>query len=505
MSFLGRLLGDEPLFARETASAGAPPVGNPNTSASFQDDKSGAMDLGAQTGPAGERLKAARKAIPAASSLDNIVKVVKQVRSQYQVRPYLENVADFMTDGFRIKPVGARPEELDAFLNSTGIYQKVWRAAFELVTLGWCVIYASEDEKTLPGLTVLHNVTIRRGVDGTPHVYLQLSDQAKSAIKANSKNYPKDWQKQLGSSNGVDITRVYDKGGKLVKGGAYFITLEPDGEDIFPVAPLYPALASIMDTERLSDAAGAVIDFVKYYMLHAKLGNDKGQDERTGRIEKVSTKRVDDTKYLLSAGFKTGAIVSPRDVTVEHVVPEIDPLSGATVPEANRFARMKSLIGVPAVEESKNAAAAAYILKEFMPRIDRVRQVLMQQFVEPFLRDMASRYSFMENTTAIWGLHSVQDLGALINRAKFQMTTGACSMQYLNELVDPDFDLDREMARKEYEKGFKDTAGMLWEASSGLSAAALEAEANKQDTAAPVPDASSAPDPNADQGGRPNK
>lgn len=502
--FANRLFGNEPLFLRERASTTAAGVGTSNTSGSFNEDGSGAISVEPQPGPAGDKLKLTKKSIPDASNTDEVTSFIKQLRAQYPIRVALEEVASYLFEGFRIKPAPKQEVELKKFLYGTGIYSKVWKIGLELISSGWCVVYVSENDKVLPGITVLHNVSVRRGVDGLAHVYLQLSSSMKDAIKKNSKAYPKYWLQQIDNQNGIDITRVHDNKGRLKQGGAYFISVEPDGENIFPISPLYPALSQIIDTARISEAATNIIDFLKLYMLMVTVGNKDGQDLQSGRPKAIPRSRIDEIGRLLSAGYKTGAAVSPADININHVVPEKDPYLIPHQAADHELKAAERIAGTPSFEDAKNEGTARYLGLRLMPKLDVLRNtVILQQFVLPFLADMADRYPMLVDAYPIWGPGSLLDVRTAMERMKAQLATGGCSIQYLNEILDADYDFAREMTRKEYESGFEDTVGMIWEPTQGISDKQLNVQKDAGQTTEPPIKTDKRNSPLADKGGRP--
>ena len=496
MGLLERMFGIQhpaPAQIRERADMSLVGVGAPAATTTFTvDDIGKSADLGtlpmdAQTGSSNTSISGAKRAgVPQPGAIDDVISMIKAVRSQYQVRSTFDDAASFVTEGFRVKPAPGKGQDVTQFLVNTDFYNKVWRVALDLLTIGWCVVYVSEmDKQGLPGITVLHNVSVTRGVDGKAHVFLKLTDTTTDAIKANSKFYPKYWAQSLDSKAGIDITRVIDKTGKWKQGGAYFISLEPDGEDVFPVSPLFPVLGDALDADRMSVVMGQIVDFAKYYLFHIKVGNDKGQDERTGKIQQIQKDRIQAIGTTFGIGLRTGAVISAGDVNPEHFMPEKSPFS---IPAEDRdFLNeiVRNQVGLPDVTEASSDAAARFVMKSFLPKVETLRSVIVNRFVLPFIGDMGSRFPQMQGAYPIWGDNAIQELGTIIQKATAQSNTGGCSIQYLCELLDPDYDFDREMTRKVYEAGFADTVGNLYEPAQGLATKAEDLNAAPADNPKP--------------------
>ena len=493
MGMLEQLFGQktQAQLSREKADSAIVGVGKSATTTNISPDDIGkTLDLGylpldAQTGTANNSLTGQKRAgVPQPGALDDVIAMIKAVRSQYQVRSTFEDAASLVSEGFRIKPAPGKGDDVKMFLTATDFYNKIWRIALELLTIGWCVVYVSEmDKQGMPGITVLHNVTVTRGVDGRAHVFLKLDDKTVDAIKQNNKFYPKYWSQSLDSRAGIDITRVIDKTGKWKQGGAYFVSLEPDGEDVFPVSPLFPVLGDALDADRMSVVMGQIVDFAKYYLFHIKLGNEDGQDLRTGKVMQIQKDRIQAIGATFGVGLRAGSVISPGDVHPEHFMPEKSPFD---IPSKDRDYLNESVrkqVGLPDVTEASSDAAARFLMKSYLPRVETLRQVIMSRFVTPFLLDMTARFPQMADSYAIWGDLAIQELATIISKQTAQSNTGGCSIQYLCELLDPDYDFDQQMTRKEYEAGFKDTVGNLYEPAQGLAGKAENANPD-----APNPD-----------------
>lgn len=469
--FVEKLFGSN-WWERNRESAGASLAGtgiSAATSSITDSTDTGAIKMDAQLSSAGTKYSGKRNALPTASSIDNLVSIIKQVRNQYQVRQMLEDSASFITQGFRVKSGPGKGADCKQFVVETEIETKANRIALELVTIGWVVVYVSElDKQGFPGITLLHNVKVTRGVDGKPHIFLMLSDDAKKAVAANSQAYPKYWQQSLESDDGIEITRVYDKSGKLKQGGAYFVCLEPEGEDVFPISPLYPVLGDAVDSQRMSSIMGDLMDLVKFYWFQIKLGNEKGQDERDGRIKAISKDRVREVGAAFGLGIKTGALLTPGDVTAEHHMPETSPWA---LPRSEREILkgvFQDQTGLPKLGEASSDAAAMALARGYLPRVEKLRAILLNKFILPFLADVSKRFPQMEGSYPILSEDGIQDLGTTIQKHRQLLSTGAYSLQTLNEILDPDYDFDREIARKTYEEGFKDSVGNLYEPGQGF-------------------------------------
>jgi hypothetical protein len=469
-SLLERVFGEAPLFQREQAGASIIGTGTPAATVNINAAAdTGAVNMDAELSKAGSKYTAKRASIPAPGSIDDLIGVIKAVRNQYQVRGMLEDTAAYITEGFRVKPAPGKWEDVQRFCVESDIHSKVARLALELITVGWAVVYVSEmDKQGFPGITILHNCTVTRGVDGKHHIFLKLSDNAKDAIRSNPKLYPRYWQGGLDSSDGIDITRVYDKSGKWKQGGAYYVSLEPEGEDVYPISPLYPVLGDAVDAERHGKVLGDLMDLVKWYYFQIRIGNDKGQDERDGRIKAISKDRVQQVAQSFGMGIKSGAIVTPGDVNAEHHSPEKSPWE---MPRNEREALkdvFKEQIGLPSFENASSDAAARMLAKSFLPKREKLRDIIVNKFVLPFLLDMGSRFPQMQGAYYIYGKAALEDLGTLVNLHRELYNTGAYSLQTINEMLDPDYNFEREMAQKKFEAKSKDLVGNLYEVGQGV-------------------------------------
>jgi len=469
-SLLERMFGEAPLFKREQAGASIINTGTPSATASTNAAAdTGAVNMDAELSRAASKYTAKRSSIPAPGSIDELVGVIKAIRNQYQVRGMLEDTAAYITEGFRVKPAPGKWEDVQRFCVESDIHSKVARLALELITIGWAVVYVSEmDNQGFPGITILHNCTVTRGVDGKHRIFLKLSEDAKEAIRANPKLYPRYWQEGLDSPDGIDITRVYDKDGKWKQGGAYYVSIEPEGEDVYPISPLYPVLGDAVDAERHGKVMGDLMDLVKWYYFQIRIGNDKGQDERDGRAKPISKERVQQVAQSFGLGIKTGAIVTPGDVSAEHHAPEKSPWE---LPRNEREALkdvFQEQIGLPSFETASSDAAARMLAKSFLPRREKLRDIITNKFVLPFLLDMASRFPQMQGSYHIFSKAALEDLGTLVNLHRQLYSTGAYSLQTINEMLDPDYIFEREIARKRYEAESKDIVGNLYEFGQGV-------------------------------------
>ena len=465
--------------AREQADI--PAVGIPNqTLPANQGDTTVAGDLTSNVGPAANKLTFARKEIPKPSDTDNLIQYIKQWRAQLRIRPVLTELGEAICDGFRLRGT----PEVELWAAKSRLTAKLVRIVLELATVGWCVVYVSEDPKMPPTLTVLNNVGVKRDVYGNEIIYLQLTDDVKTIIKANSTAYPAYWSQQLDMAGGVNITRIYGQpgqapkpGGKLVQGGAYFITVEGDAEDTLPVPPCYPFLGEASDAERISDSMGGFVDAVKYYMIHAKVGNKEGADKRDGREKPPSNARLKDVFNSLSVGFRAGALVTPSDVEVEYNVLKDDPFAIAKKNQKETAQNLRKNIGVPDYEGANSDGAVAFMARGFLPSMHFIRHAcLVDQFLKQLIADLAAanRIPGIGDARILWSEAAVQDMGTLINLAKQKQSTGAYSLQSLCESLDPDFDLQRELTLKKVELENIDLIGNIYEMAQGVCDKALE-------------------------------
>lgn len=498
-------------------------VGSPNQgAASNPQDEGVAGDIGVLTGPAAQKLKFTRKEIPRPDDPDSMVAYIKQWRAQLKVRSVLTELGNALVDGFRLKG----SPELEAWASQQRLYAKLQRIAIDLCTIGWCVVYVSEDPKLPPSLTVLHNVALKRDVYGNEIIYLQLSDEARTAVSTNSKFYPSYWTQQLDSSSGINITRIYKNSAnndgmgttKLTQGGAYFITIEGDGEDLLPLSPIYPFLAMAADAEKISDSVGSFVDAIKYYLLHAKVGDKVGSDARDGRPKPPSKERLTSVLNALSMGFRAGALVTPADVDVSYQVLDKDPL---TIPRSafmHTQADLRKEVGVPDYQDASSEGAAMFMARSFLPSIRFIRHAcIVQQFLLPLLADLkaGNRIPGVEKARILWSEDSVHDLGTKLNVAKFKHSTGAYSLQSICEYLDPDYNQEAEFEQKKFEQNNSELIGNIYEISQGQSDKALElaAQQKKQAEQQPkekpadgkTPAGENTPAPTEDPGGRPPK
>lgn len=462
-------------------------VGQPVLYKEAEDTATQGLNIAANTGASHTKVALTKKSIPKPDDHAGTISYIKQVRAQLRIREPLQSIANQVTNGFRIKGT----PEIKAWFDSVGMYSKVNRIAFELITTGFCVAYVTEPKgkDVLPQINILHNVQVRRSVDGSNLVFLQLSDEAKEAIRADSSNYPSTWAGELDSEIGINITRVMDSKGKVKSGGAYFITLEPDAEDMFPVSPLYAALGYSVDSEKVLLGLGSALDFVKHYLLQILVGNKDGQDMRDGRIKPVSKERVSSTLFSLSAGYTGGALVTPGDVTVQHNIPDKSPytMHQDAVTQYGKF--FKEDIGLPDFANVSSEGVASYLAKMFLPKLELLRVGIIEaQFLRPLMLQLADRVSGLDTGRILWSNSNTQDLKTITDRAKFQLGTGGVSIQYLNEMLDSDYDFDAQMTQKEIELKSKGTIGMPWEPSQNQSTIAQDMAATTSSSGDPSTD-----------------
>jgi hypothetical protein len=458
-------------MANNIVAVGAPNQGTPASAT----DTTVAGDINALVGPTTNRLKLTRKEIPKPEDPDAMVNYIKQWRAQLRIRPILTDLAATIVDNFRLKG----SPELEAWTFQQRVYSKLQRVALDLATIGWCVVYVSEDPKAPPTLTILHNVAIKRDVLGNEIVYLQLSDEAKAAVKLNSANYPSYWSTYMDDPAGINITRVYDTGGKLTQGGAYFITIEGDSEDTLPLAPVFPFLGSTVDGERISEQLGAFVDMVKHYLIHAKVGDKVGADARDGRPKPPSKERLNAVLNSLSVGFRSGALVTPADVDVEIKTLDKDPFDVVRKNQTATNSDLQRNIGVPPYDEASSEGAAMFMARSFLPATRFLRHgCIMDQLLKPLMADLAAqgRMPGAETARFLWSEDSVHDLGTKLNVVKFKQSTGAYSLQSLCEYMDPDYNLEAELEQKKTEQKSSDVIGNIYEVGQGNSDKTLEAE-----------------------------
>lgn len=466
-------------------------VGNPNPTQSGEGANGEVLDLSPNYGPATQALSFQQSDIPAINDAEKVIKFVKKLRNQTAVRATLMDLADQIVQGFRIK---GSPEVVSWFMRAE-VYSTVQRIAFELFSLGWCVVYVSEDKKGMPTLKVLHNVTVKRGVDGVPHVWLQLDDTAKQMVQRNPKFFPKYWQQQVGSDAGIDITRVYDgKGMKLKQGGAYFITLPTEPEDVYPVPPLYALARHIIGSERLLLNVDTLTEKMATVLTHIKVGNKDGQDLRTGKAKQVEKDRTVKLGEAFKQAKTSGAIITPADVAIETVVPPANPYGHNIAAAKDSRGFVQDGLGLPDFQNVPSEGAAAFLARSLFPTIDRVRHGIIQQgFLKILLLDIADRVSGADKARIIWSLDSIVPLSDKLNIGKFRWITGGLSIQEINEYFEPDYDVEQSMELKRAEQKFADVVPLLWEPSQGLSDAAVQLRQTTQAKAPAAPFSPKAP------------
>lgn len=486
-------------FEKEVADATAVAYGNPaETQQTDQADPLSGLNLAANPGPSHQKLTLGKKSVPTPDQHEALIKYIKQIRSQFRIRKFVEEYVDQVTHGLRIKGT----PEIERFARNANLYSTINKVLVELRTIGWCVVYVSEVENQPISMTVLHNVVVKKSVAGNPIIYLKLDTDAKDAVSKQSKYYPQYWGKEVETEQGINITRLYSdpEMTKWTQGGAYFIRVEPDGEDMFPVPPIYPLLLYVLNSEKILEGMTNMVDMVKLYLIHVKLGNELGQDLRDGRIRSVSQDRISKVIQFLSMGYKVGAIVTPGDVSIEQQFLDKSPyaVNNEAVDAFNKL--MLGDSGLPAYEHISSEGVAAFIAKRMLPTVDKLRQIVMNQWLKPMFEDLNSRgVKGADSARIVWNDMHMFELKTIIDKVKVQLSTGGCSIEYLNEQFDPDYNFEAEMKRKELEQKSAATVGMIWEPSQGQSDKGMEQA--KITGAKPV--ATPAIDPNADQGGRP--
>ncbi len=474
------------------------------------------IDVPGNYGPSTVKVELSRAKIPKPDATDELIAYIKKFRAQFRVREQINELAYMIVEGFRLK---GSPELKDLEMRLQ-LGTKLQRIVFELLTLGWCVVYVSEPKDGYPTLTILHNVTIKRSVDGSYMVFLKLDDKAKLAIQANSKYYPGYWTKDINNENGINISRLIDPSGKWKQGGAYFISLETDAEDILPVPPIYPILGYELDSEMILTGLGTAIDLIKFYLLQARIGNKEGQDIRDGRPKPLSKERLMSMVQNISASWKAGALVGASDIEIVHNIPKDDIYDQHLRAVSTYLGLSDQALGKPPLELAKSGDIAIQMLKELLPKIDGMRHhILENMLLKPMLSDMNGRIKGvqLEGARFVWTNLAIHDVRTQIDRAKLQMATGGCSIQYINEMFDPDYDLDEQVLQKKIEQKNAEFIGLIFEPAQGLAdkaiaaapdpAAATSTEvpptSGKKTTGKPTPDN---PQPNpiaADTGGRP--
>lgn len=460
------------LFGKDKGNLAA--IGLPSEYKMADNEAVQGINLQPNTGSARKAFVLTRKSIPAPTSHAAMIQYVKEVRSQLRVRKVLEEIADQMTLGFRVKGNA----ETKALFNRLQLYGVVNRVFFELISLGWCVVYLSEprDKNQFPTLTTMHNVEIRRALDGQFLTFLQLDTMAKEVVRANAKVYPDYWIKELEDNMGINITRLQDKSGKSSRGGAYFIRLGCDGEDIYPVPPLYPVLEYLIDSERTLDGAGGLLDILKSYLFHIQIGTKDGQDLRDGRMKPVSPERVNAIGSQVAAISQGGVLATAGDVSFNVITPGKDYYEGYQSNIKHYDQMLHEDTGLPYFETISSEGVASYVARQFLPTMEHLRVGIMEaQFLQPLLTDLAAKGVVGADKARLrWGVENVFDLRTIIERAKTQSATGGVSIRYINELLDADYDFDEELVQKQAELAQKDIIGMIWEPSQNLSVKALE-------------------------------
>lgn len=465
-------------------------VGLPNAAQSGGGANGEVLDLSPNYGSATQALAFKQSDIPRLSDPDNVIKFIKKLRNQTRLNAKFMEIADQIVQGFRIKG----SEEVNNWFIRASVYSAVQRIAYELMTLGWCVVYVNEDKKGLPTLQVLHNVTVKRGIDGTPHVWLQLDSNVKTALKANSKLFPKYWMQQVDLNTGIDITRVYDgKGMKLKQGGAYYISLPTEPEDVYPVPPLYALASHLISSERLLLNVDGLSEVMATVLTQITVGNDQGQDMRSGKAKIVEADRTKKIGEAFLAAKKSGTIVTPGDIAIKTVTPDTNPYTNNLETAKAQGALVQEGIGLPDFQNVPSEGAAAFLARSMFPTIDRVRNGIIQQtFLKVLLLDIADRVSGAEKARILFSLDSIVPLSDKLNIGKFRWTTGGMSIQQINEMFDPDYDREVAMEEKTFERdNYTDVVPLLWEPSQGLSDVALESAPKTApkgtDPAAPTP------------------
>jgi hypothetical protein len=453
-------------------------VGLPNASQAGSGANGEVLDLSPNYGSATQTLAFKQSDIPRLNDPDKVIKFIKKLRNQTRLNTKLMELADQVVQGFRIKG----SEEVSNWFVRAQVYSAVHRIAYELFTLGWCVVYVNEDKKGLPTLQVLHNVTVKRGVDGTPHVWLQLDDTVKRAIQANSKLFPKYWQQQVTQTTGIDITRVYDgKGMKLKQGGAYFITIPTEPEDVYPVPPLYALASHLISSERLLINLDAMSEVMATVLTHITVGNAEGQDLRSGKPKQIEADRTKKLGEAFNQAKVKGTIITPGDVSIKTVAADKNPYTTNLDTAKAQGAIVREGIGISDFQNVHSEGAAAFLARQMFPTIDRVRHGIIQQgFLKVMLLDISDRVSGSEKARIIWSLDSIVPLSDKLNIGKFRWITGGMSIQQINEMFDPDYDLAVAMEEKQFERdNYMEVVPLLWEPSQGLSDAAAAVEASK--------------------------
>ena len=472
MNILERIWNWNPGAAKETGGM-IEAVGVPNPLKAGDGFAGEVLDLTPNYGPQVLSLAFKQSDIPTATQTDNVIKFVKKLRNQSRIRQKLNEVADMVVQGFRIKG----SDDVNNWFIRAEVYQTVQRIAFELLSLGWCVVYVTEDKKGIPTLKVLHNVAVKRGIDGAPHVWLQLDDFVKQAIMKNPKAYPKYWQQELYADPGIDITRVYDgKAQKVKQGGAYFISISTEPEDVYPTSPLYTLASHIIASERMLLDMDSMVEKLATVLTQITVGNKDGQDMRGGKAKVVEKDRTAALGTAFTSAKKSGTIITPGDVAINTVAPASNPYQTQMETAASQFSVVTQGLGAPDIHNVRSEGTADLLARSMFPTIDRVRHgIITQGFLKIMLLDIADRVSGSDKARILYGLDSIIDQADKLNTAKFRWVTGGLSIRAINEMFDPDYDLDAEMLQKQEESSqYKDIVPLLWEPSQGLSTVALE-------------------------------
>lgn len=488
-------------------------VGKPNTAAPGIGDDGMALDLTPNYSKAGQKLVLKRASLPTLTATNTVIDFIKQLRSQTRVRRELERLANYMVMGLRIKGT----PEVQAWFSRAEMYKQMHRIAFELLTLGWCVVYLNEDKKSVnPNITIMHNVAVKRGIDGAPRVWLYLDDLVKNVVRTQGKQFPKYWSKSVDSPFGIDITRVYDNSGAIKQGGAYFISMPCEPEDVYPVPPLFALLGSVVDTERMLNDVGAAAEKLVPLLTQIRLGNELGQDLRSGRIKAVEGDRVTKVSQTFTAAKTTGTFVGPGDIEVLYKYPTANPF--ITQIETGKYldSTIREGIGLPDFQNVPSEGAAAYLAKSLFPDIEFMRKgILQQSFLSILLLDIADRVPGADTARTLWSMDGIWTKTEKLNEAKFRWLTGGMSIQSTNEQFDADYDYAAEIAQKTLEQKDEKIIPLIWEPSQGLSDIALKQAASTPATpvtpATGTPDKKGTgkktpgPDPNGPSAGRPTK
>lgn len=494
-TFLPKWLRDRFVFAGEAAErASVLAVGSPNQAAPAAEmDQTVAGDINVLAGSASKALTIARKEIPKPDDPDGLVAYIKSWRAQLRPRGIVNDLAYTIVDNFRLKGT----PELQQWAYQQRLYTKLQRIALDLTTIGWCVVYVSEDPKAPPALMVLHNVSVKRDVLGNEVIYLQLTDDAKEAIQKNPGSYPSYWSQYLDQESGINITRTYDSSGKLTQGGAYFISIGSDSEDVLPVPPVFPYLGMSVDGERVSEQMGAYVDMVKHYLIHAKVGDKVGADLRDGRPKPPTKERLNSILNSLSVGFRSGALVTPSDVDVNITIPEGDPFAVIRNTRTGVMDELRAVLGTPDFSDVQSEGAGALLARGFLPSLHYIRHACIEdQLLRPLLADMASqsRIPGADAPRFLWSDDVSFDLGTRINLVKQKAATGGYSIRTLCESLDPDYNQDAEFEQKQIEQKSIDVIGNIYEPAQGVCDKALQQQEAAPESSDPVDSNTDAPE-----------